>query len=118
MPPARWVSTDTPGVGSNFGQRVDCCSWARRVWTSGAGPWTRPSTTAYQNFNGTSSASAIIAGVAVLVQALQAGAGRSRLSSTALRTAFRDAGTGTPAAPGAQIGAMPDLALVAKHLEV
>ena len=117
-PPKRWVSTDTPGVGSNFGRRVDCCSWARRVWTSGAGPWSKPSTTAYQNLNGTSSASAIIAGVAVLVQALQSAAGRPPLTSRELRAAFRDAGTGTAAALGAQIGAMPDLELVAKHLGI
>ena len=116
--PARWVSTDEPGVGSNYGGRVDCYSWARRVYTSGCRPWgnCKPATKAYQNFNGTSSASAIIAGVAVLVQTVLKAKGRPPLTSGELRQVFADAGNGTPSAPGSGIGAMPDLRLVAAGL--
>lgn len=116
--PARWVSGDEPGVGSNYGGRVDCYSWARRVYTSGCRPWgnCKPATSAYQLFSGTSSASAIIAGVAVLVQAMLKAAGRPPLTSTELRRVFSDAGNGTASTPGAGIGTMPDLKLVAQHL--
>ncbi len=116
--PALWVSTDEPGVGSNYGRRVDCYSWARRVYTSGCRPWgnCKPATSAYQNFNGTSSASAIIAGVAVLVQTVLKSAGRPPLSSAELRTLFADAGNGTPSPAGSGIGAMPDLKLVSAAL--
>lgn len=116
--PKRWVSADDPGVGSNFGRRVDCFSWARKVRTSGCRPWgnCKPLTSAYQNFNGTSSASAIIAGVAVLVQGIHHRARLSPLTSRRLRRTFRDAGTGTPSEAGSGIGAMPDLERVAAFL--
>ncbi len=118
--PKRWVSGDDPGVGSNFGRRVDCFSWARKVRTSGCRPWgnCKPPTSAYQSFNGTSSASAIIAGVAVLVQGLHNDAGQPLPSSRRLRRAFRDAGTGTASEADSGIGAMPDLELVAAFLGV
>lgn len=119
-PPARWASADDPAVGSNFGARVDCFSWARKVRTSGCRPWGNcsPRTSAYQNFNGTSSASAIIAGLAVLIQGMRHNAAQPALTSRELRQAFRASGTGTPSAPGSGIGAMPDLELVAKHLGI
>lgn len=118
--PRRWVSTDEPGVGSNFGLRVDCYSWARKVRASGCRAWgnCKPATSAYQNFNGTSAASAIVAGVAVLVQGVNTRAGQPPLTSRRLRGAFRAAGTGTPAAPGAGIGAMPDIERVVAYLGV
>lgn len=116
--PQRWVSADEPGVGSNFGLRVDCHSWARRVRASGCRAWgnCKPATSAYQNFNGTSAAGAIIAGIAVLVQGINTEAQRPPLTSRRLRSAFRAGGTGTPAAPGAGIGTMPDVERVAAHL--
>lgn len=117
--PPRWVSPDEPGVGSNFGGRVDCYSWARRVYTSGCRPWgnCKPPTSAYQQFNGTSSASAIIAGVVVLIQTMLRSAGRPPLSSPELRRVLSDPANGTPS-PGAGIGVMPDLELVAQALGI
>ena len=53
-------------IGTNFGSRVNCFAWGDLVWTAdfdgGLG--------VYDNFNGTSAASAIIAGAALVVQTL------------------------------------------------
>ncbi|MFT3970531.1 MAG: S8 family serine peptidase [Micropruina sp.] len=113
----RWVSGDDPRIGSNFGNRVNCYSWARQVYTSGCAPWRSCAASAgYQNFNGTSSASAIIAGVAVLVQTMLRAAGRPPLTPDQMRAVLADAGNGTASEPNSGIGPMPDLERVAAAL--
>ncbi len=115
--PRRWVSGDDPRIGSNFGSRVNCYSWARQVYTSGCAPWhTCVASGAYQTFNGTSSASAIVAGVAVLVQTMLRAAGRAPLTPDEMRTVFADAGNGTASEPNSGIGPMPDLERIAGAL--
>lgn len=102
---ARWVRTDRDA--SNFGERVDCHAWgelvasATAVSTSGVGY--RP------DFNGTSAASAIVAGAAACAQGMAIAANRL-YDSPGLRAEFR--ATGTPQRPAGatdRIGTMPDL---------
>lgn len=115
--PRRWISGDDPRIGSNFGNRVNCYSWARQVYTSGCAPWrTCTPAAGYQNFNGTSSASAIVAGLAVLVQTMLGAAGRQPLTSVQLRTVLADAGNGTASEANSGIGPMPDLERIAQAL--
>lgn len=105
---ARWVRTATKG--SNFGARVDCYAWGEKVATATAvstsGVGYRP------DFDGTSSASAIVAGAAACAQGMAVAAGH-RYDSEGLRAEFR--ATGTPQRPATdpeKIGTMPNLRAV------
>ncbi len=99
---------------SNYGSRIDCYGWGENVDTTGDGTLFDTSTTTYTSgFNGTSSASPIIAGAAVVVQALAAkspGIGY-RFSPGQLRAMLSDPATGTASHDPAvdRIGVMPDL---------
>lgn len=99
--------------GSNYGARVDCYAWAEDVPTSGCDPQ-KQSTRCdprihYQYFGGTSAASAIIAGAAVLAQSLYRSTSGRPLTPRELRDLFSDPDNGTPAPANDQIGVMPDL---------
>ena len=97
-----------PWPGTNYGSRVDCYAWGERVNTLG---WDDDRATTYTtDFDGTSSASAIIAGVAVVVQGLARGLLGAPLSAWQLRALLGDRELGTPSAnPGTDlIGVMPD----------
>jgi serine protease len=102
------LSTVPHGRGvSNYGSRIDCYAWGENVHTTG---WNffQPNK-AYGLFDGTSSATAIIAGVALCIQGV-AEAGPGRLQPEELRTMLRDPSTGTPSASAAdRISVMPDL---------
>jgi hypothetical protein len=102
---------------SNYGSRIDSFGWGQNVDTcggSGAG------TTDYtSNFGGTSSASPIVAGAAVLLQSWRQAMGaslfdpatmRSLLSSTTLNTASANPSTD-------RIGVMPDLKAIIRSYE-
>ncbi len=53
---------------SNFGSRIDCYAWGEGIETTGDG-WAGTSTTAYtSSFGGTSGASPIVTGAALLLQ--------------------------------------------------
>ncbi len=92
---------------SNWGERVDCYGWGEDVATATA--------TGFQpSFGGTSAASAIIAGVAVLTQAMHLGAHPAALPLTPeqMRALLSDPTNGTPQTDpgrGKLIGSMPDL---------
>ena len=100
---------------SNFGSRIDCYAWGENVdtcWTDSAG--TKSTYTSI--FAGTSSASAIIAGAALVVQGIAEAKLNRRFNSWQLRAILSDTNLGTPAElpppamvgdPG--IGVMPDL---------
>lgn len=110
---------------SNFGRRVDCHSWGDGIVAPGAFPagGVAPTVTATsywpQNpgFGHTSGASAIIAGVALLVQdlAVRLPSGPGRLRPPAMRSLMRDpsVGTSTSDAATAPIGRQPDLSRIA-----
>lgn len=100
--------------GSNFGSRVDCYAWGLDVVTTDGGgeqPYTRYTT----DFGGTSSASAIVAGAALLVQQMFKKDTGGPASPTVVRDFLRDINTSTPhvnhPAPALPrpIGRMPDL---------
>jgi hypothetical protein len=113
---------------SNFGSRVDCFSWGMGVFTTGGNeldvpfdlnlplhlvvddPQPNGVTTYYNDFSGTSSASAIIAGAAVVVQSVaQAMRGRP-IAPLELRSLLSDPGLNTPSSNTSdRIGLMPNL---------
>ncbi len=92
------------GDRSNHGSRIDCYAWGENIDTL--------NTSSYQtDFNGTSGASAIIAGAALAVQGLaQANLGY-RFSPLQVRALLSDPALGTPSAdpPTDRIGIMPNL---------
>lgn len=104
---------------SNFGSRVDCYAWGENVDTCSTDSTgtTADYTTA---FGGTSSASAIIAGAALVVQGLAEATLKRRLSAWQMRAVLSDTATGTAAEnppdvmvgePG--VGVMPNLLAIA-----
>jgi subtilisin family serine protease len=90
---------------SNFGSRVDCFAYGENVTT------TAKNNQYKRNFNGTSSASPIITGVAALVQQYSNDTNGKRLSPSEMRTLLSDPANGTSSANPAsdKIGVMPDL---------
>lgn len=117
------------GNGSCYGDRVDCYAWGLGVVSTGVAVESTGTTTyvggaerkhAYSDdFSGTSSAAAIIAGAAALVSAhYRATFGGQPLNPLTLRDLFRDATNGTASANPTvdQIGPMPDLVAVLAKL--
>lgn len=75
---------------SNFGSLNDCFAWGQNIDTCGDG-WTGTDTTTYTTrFGGTSGASPIIAGAALLMQSWAVRSGRDRYTSHALRDVLSD----------------------------
>lgn len=112
--PQRWSELME---GSNYGARVNCYAWAEKVRASGCKPPTYnhgcdPSH-GYRDFGGTSAASAIIAGAAVLAQSLYRTVSGRLLTPRELRALFSDPNNGTPTLTDDRIGVMPDLNKVA-----
>lgn len=94
---------------SNHGARVNCFAHGLGVTTS-SGP-TLQSYTSF--FNGTSSAGAIVAGGAAIVQGIRLHHGAAPWTPTTLRAMFSDAVLNTPSASaGDRIGVMPDLCAI------
>lgn len=101
---------------SNYGSRIDCYAWGRRVVSTGFkgdlddgnGDVNKSYTIA---FNGTSSAAPIIAGAAMLVQGLAKGNAGRTLPPSEIRAILANPDTGTPQGPkvSGAIGVMPDL---------
>jgi hypothetical protein len=100
---------------AGFGSRIDCYAWGDSVKTAdGAG-----NRGFVEDFHGTSAASAIIAGSAILVQQMVVSKGKLPLTSTQMRTLLSQKPTGTnvqaPSGPNV-IGVMPDLEAIAGSL--
>ena len=98
---------------SNYGSRLDCFGWGETVTTCGYGDLsgTAPLNYYTNSFNGTSSASPMVAGAAALLQALHWNSAGYNLEPRAMRALLSDPTTGTrqgPNVPGF-IGVMPDL---------
>jgi len=96
---------------SNYGDRVDCFAWGTKVFTADdpANNTTQPpDPLGYTTvFGGTSSAAAIIAGVAIVVQSIANAAGKLPINPFKMRAILSDPRNGTDS-PN-RIGAMPDL---------
>jgi hypothetical protein len=104
---------------SNFGSRIDCYAWGESIDTCGDG-WTGTSTTAYTaGFGGTSGATPIVAGAAILLQSF----GRKRggaYTPSHVRALLSDTRTNTASSTPAtdRIGVMPDLrAIIQRELD-
>jgi subtilisin family serine protease len=96
---------------SNFGSRIDCYGWGEQIDTTGDG-WQGTSATDYTStFGGTSGASPIVAGAAIILQAVHAQLFGHRMSPTAVRSTLTVSGTSIPSANPAvdRIGVMPNL---------
>jgi serine protease len=104
LPHDRWS-------GSNFGSRVDCYAWGDGIATAGGWRTNHPGSGYTTAFNGTSGASAIIAGCALLLQGRAWNLGGALLPPLALREMMSNPATGTPQGPwvAGHIGVMPDL---------
>src|SRR6187399_1896178 len=105
---------------SNYGSRVDCFAWGGDISTCGGYPRTgsgSPQTAYMTDFAGTSGASAIVAGAAVLLQSWAAKHG-GMLSTARLREVMSDPYINTPSSAPAndRIGVMPDLRGIIQHL--
>ncbi len=100
---------------SNFGTRIDCYGWGENVTSAGYGDLTpagTPDNSTYTAvFNGTSSASPIITGAALIVQGSYEAASGTRLSPTQMRTLLSNPATGTAqgGTVAGNIGVMPNL---------
>lgn len=108
---------------SNYGSRVDCFGWGEAVTTCGFGDLAGTTLADFytNRFNGTSSASPIIAGAAALVQALYQnqkplGNPPPRLGPQEMRSILSDPATGTRQGPNVAgfIGIMPDLRAIVR----
>jgi subtilisin family serine protease len=91
--------------------RIDCYAWGEDITTSGDG-WTGTSTTSYTaSFGGTSGATPIVAGAAVLLQSWRTRTlGQPHYAPHRLRELLSEAGNTPSANPGTdRIGVMPNL---------
>ena len=106
---------------ANYGSRVDCYAWGENVYTAGGdGSLTQPEPDRdlwyTDSFSGTSSASAIIAGAAILLQCLAVRKAGQRLTPTQIRTLLSGTGTSIVNTTGQKIGIMPDLVKILPKL--
>jgi serine protease len=108
------ASNRSPRCFSNFGSRLDVQGWGNRVATLGYGDAgmrinADDSRQWYTGtFSGTSSATPIVAGAAVLVQSTRKARGLPLLSSEGVRDVLSS--SGTPQGAGGNIGPLPNLA--------
>lgn len=96
---------------SNFGSRIDCFAWGQHIDTCGDG-WMGNTTNTYiTGFGGTSGASPIITGAALLLQSLRVASASAKYSPSELRKLLSDGALNTKSAlPEAdRIGVMPNL---------
>ncbi len=96
---------------SNYGSRIDCYAWGQNIDTCGDG-WTGTATNSYtSSFGGTSGASPIVTGAALLLQAYRIRQGFSLYSPFLVRALLSNSGLNTPSAnpPMDRIGVMPNL---------
>jgi hypothetical protein len=106
----------------NYGNRIDCFAWGEMVYTTDPNA-PMPTVPYSTNFSGTSSASAIVAGAALVVQGmaqnnlgsrLPPGQVRQLLSDPTVATAARPLVNTPSSAPNVdQIGVMPNLRAIA-----
>jgi hypothetical protein len=96
---------------SNFGSRIDCYAWGENVDTCGDG-WTGNATSTYTSgFGGTSGATPIIAGAALILQSRRVSQNRPRYWPDQMRSLLSSPKLGTLSANPAtdRIGVMPNL---------
>ncbi|WP_431047044.1 S8 family serine peptidase [Streptomyces sp. P1-3] len=97
---------------SNHGNRVDCYAWGENILTTSSLLNPASNQPYRTNFGGTSGASAIVAGVAVVLQNIRRAISGDFLTPAQLRALLsdRDLNTRPAAADDFRIGVMPNLA--------
>jgi hypothetical protein len=95
---------------SNFGSRIDCYGWGENITTCGDG-WTGNGTNTYTSgFGGTSGATPMVTGSALLVQSWRVGVGLGRHGPAQMRSALGNSSNTASAVPSTdRIGVMPNL---------
>lgn len=96
---------------SNFGSRIDCFGWGENIDTCGDG-WTGTATNTYTtSFGGTSGASPIVTGAALLLQSWRVKHGQPPHDPSTLRWMLSNPAVNTASAnpTTARIGVMPNL---------
>jgi subtilisin family serine protease len=96
---------------SNYGSRIDCYAWGENIDSTGDG-WTGTATNLYTtSFGGTSGATPIVTGSALIVQSSKVAQGQPRLTPSEMRALLSDSTWNTASAnPAAdRIGVMPNL---------
>ena len=96
---------------SNLGSRIDCYAWGENIDTCGDG-WTGMATDDYTtSFGGTSGASPIVAGAALIMQTYLLARSKRRYSPIELRSLLGNSNGNTPSATPMtdRIGVMPNL---------
>jgi subtilisin family serine protease len=104
---------------ANFGSRIDCYAYGENIVTTGKGDLAG-STTGTRNddytktFGGTSGASPIVVGAALIIQGKYKAVTKSVLSSLQMRALLSHPANGTPQGGGVagNIGVMPDLRVI------
>ena len=102
---------------SNYGSRIDCFGWGEHIDTSGDG-FTGTDEHEYTgDFGGTSGASPIVTGCALLLQAIRRGRGQPSYTPDQIRGLLTDAALNTASSDSAndRIGVMPNLRQIIKH---
>jgi hypothetical protein len=94
---------------SNYGSRVDCYAWGENVDTTSTDSAGTDNALYISTFDGTSSASPIVAGAAIVVQGLAQSSLGYRFSPRELRTILKTNGTLSADPTNDKIGIMPDL---------
>lgn len=132
------VSAANPGLNDRYvgvvhgpschGNRIDCFAWGDLIMTASAKAVVPGGLNGYTDgvsstsvlFGGTSGASAIIAGAAILLQSLHLKRHGSFLPSANLRGLLKDITFNTEPAPAdiGRIGAMPDLQRLAQEIGI
>jgi Subtilase family len=103
---------------SNQGSRIDCYGWGQNIDTTGDG-WTGTSTTVYTtSFGGTSGASPIVTGAAVLLQSWRRARTGHVMDPATVRSWLRSSVNTPSADPDVdRIGVMPDLKAIFEAIE-
>jgi hypothetical protein len=108
----------TPDDSSNHGNRIDCYAWGQNIYTTDTDATGNLNTAYRPDFGGTSGASAIIAGAAIIVQGLAKAYPGYRFSPRALRQILKTNGTPSAAPSTDGIGVMPDLRAIITSREL
>jgi subtilase family protein len=105
---------------SNFGTRVDCYAWGQHIDTCGDGRTGIGLSTYTEDFGGTSGASPIVTGCALLLQSMRVRAGLPRYTPVEMRALLSDPALNTLSAnPTVDlIGVMPDLRTIIRQEQV
>jgi len=102
---------------SNYGSRIDCYGWGQNITTCGYGDLSpgAPDNSSYTaTFSGTSGASPIVTGAAIILQGMYDATTGIRRSPVQMRALLSNPTTGTPQGSGVpgNIGVMPNLKVI------